>query len=80
MLNYLQLGEISIPLEDTFVVGGGEIHLPMPTFRKITQEENLEVEVRPRDRDGGSYPFLYLATLPHHTKISAISDSEILFD
>lgn len=79
MKNYLQLGDIRLPLEDTFIGVGGYIHLPMPTFQRIIQDEKLEVTVETRDGDDGDYPFRYKAMLPN-TPIGTISNSENLFD
>ena len=78
--NYIQLEDLRIPLEDTFVADSGSIHLPMRIFINLVGRRNLEVQAVPRDGDDGSFPFQYRAKLQKGTRIYAISDCEILFD
>jgi len=73
--NYLALGDVKIPLKDTFICG--EVHLPQEAFTRIVNERGLNVELSARNCD--TYPFRYQAKL-NGVYVYMISEHEYLFD
>lgn len=71
---YLLIGDVQIPLEDTYF---RDIHLPSDTFQRIVKEHKLDVVVHQRESD--VYPFEYHAVL-NGIDINMLAEVEYLYD